>query len=125
MRWTRREFMGTTAGGLIGAEVAAAGGPLAAQAPPAGGGDSVTVGRYLATRLEQAGVRHYFVVPGDFNLVLLDQLLTNPRLEMIGCCNELNAGYAADGYARSNGVAALVVTYSVGGLSVVNAVACA
>jgi pyruvate decarboxylase len=124
-RLTRREFMGTTAAGLVGAGAVAADGPTEAPAPPAGRDRSVTVGGYLATRLEQAGVRHYFVVPGDFNLVLLDQLLTNPRLKMIGCCNELNAGYAADGYARSNGVAALVVTYSVGGLSAVNAVACA
>ncbi len=84
-----------------------------------------TVGGYLATRLEQAGIRHYFAVPGDFNLLLLDELLKNPRLKMIGCCNELNAGYAADGYARSNGIAALVVTYGVGGLSALNAVACA
>ena len=81
----------------------AAEGPLGVQALPAGGDGSVTVGGYLATRLEQAGVRHYFVVPGDFNLVLLDQLLTNPRLKMIGCCNELNAGYAADGYALQRG----------------------
>ncbi|MGP0063588.1 MAG: thiamine pyrophosphate-binding protein, partial [Isosphaeraceae bacterium] len=122
---TRREFMGTTTAGLIGAGVMEADGPIGAQALPAGRDGSVTVGGYLATRLEQAGVRHYFVVPGDFNLVLLDQLLTNPRIKMIGCCNELNAGYAADGYARSNGVAAFVVTYSVGGLSAVNAVACA
>ena len=84
-----------------------------------------SVGEYLARRLEQAGVRHYFTVPGDFNLVLLDQLLKNLRLQMIGCCNELNAGYAAEGYARSNGIGALVVTYSVGGLSALNAVACA
>ena len=90
----------------------------------AGTAGMVTVGDYLATRLEQAGLRHYFAVPGDFNLVLLDQLLTNPRLKMIGCCNELNAGYAADGYARSNGLAAVVLTYSVGGLSALNAVAC-
>ena len=83
----------------------------------------ISVGAYLATRLEQAGIRHYFGVPGDFNLVLLDQLLMNQNLKYIGCCNELNAGYAADGYARANGVAAVVVTYSVGGLSVVNAIA--
>ena len=89
------------------------------------GATGSTVGTYLASRLEQAGVRDYFVVPGDFNLILLDQILENPRLRMIGCCNELNAGYAADGYARSNGVAAMVVTYSVGGLSALNAVACA
>ena len=84
-----------------------------------------SVGEYLAHRLEHAGVRHYFTVPGDFNLVLLDQLLKNPRLQLIGCCNELNAGYAAEGYARANGIGALVVTYSVGGLSALNAVACA
>ncbi len=28
------------------------------------------------------------------------QLLTEARLTWVGCCNELNAGYAADGYAR-------------------------
>jgi pyruvate decarboxylase len=36
-----------------------------------------TVGEYLTRRLEQAGIWHYFTVPGDFNLVLLDQLLKN------------------------------------------------
>lgn len=83
-----------------------------------------TVGTYLAARLQQIGVRHYFVVPGDYNLVLLDQLLRNPALTMISCCNELNAGYAADGYSRaSGGPAVVVVTYSVGGLSALNAVA--
>jgi pyruvate decarboxylase len=56
-----------------------------------------SVGEYLAQRLEQAGLRHYFTVPGDFNLLLLDKLLKNSRLQMIGCCNELNAGYAAEG----------------------------
>ncbi len=82
-----------------------------------------TVGSYLATRLEQVGVGYYFAVPGDYNLVLLDELLKNKNLQMIGCCNELNAGYAADGYARANGVSAVVVTFSVGSLSVLNAVA--
>jgi pyruvate decarboxylase len=74
-------------------------------------------GEYLGRRPEQGGIRHYFTVPGDFNLVLFDQLLKNPRLQLIGYCDELNAGYAAEGYARSNGVGAFVVTYSVGGLS--------
>src|SRR6476646_2727637 len=132
---TRRNFLGTTA--IIGAagttilggqefkpvaNAAAAGAP---ESPAPSGATGSTVGTYLATRLEQVGVRDYFVVPGDFNLILLDQILENPRLRMIGCCNELNAGYAADGYARSNGVAAMVVTYSVGGLSALNAVTCA
>ena len=85
--------------------------------------NQVTVGNYLAQRLEEVGVRDYFAIPGDFNLSLLDELLKNPRLKMINCCNELNAGYAADGYAREKGVAALVLTFGVGGLSAVNAVA--
>ncbi|WOO43052.1 thiamine pyrophosphate-binding protein [Rubellicoccus peritrichatus] len=84
---------------------------------------TTTLGSYLATRLEQIGIRHYFAVPGDYNLVLLDQLLENENLEFIGCCNELNLGYACDGYARANGVAAGFVTFSVGGLSAINAIA--
>ena len=44
----------------------------------------------------------YFCVPGDFNMTLLDQLNANKDLRMINCCNELEAGYAADGYARAN-----------------------
>lgn len=83
----------------------------------------VTVGSYIASRLAEAGVKHYFAVPGDYNLILLDELLKNEDLTMISCCNELNAGYAADGYARANGVAAQVVTFSVGGLSALNAIA--
>ena len=56
-------------------------------------------------------------------MLLLDELLKNKNLQMISCCNELNGGYAADGYARAHGLAALVVTYSVGGLSAINAIA--
>jgi hypothetical protein len=40
-----------------------------------------TVGSYLAARLSQIGLRHHFAVAGDFNLVLLDQLLTNKELQ--------------------------------------------
>ena len=82
-----------------------------------------SVGQYLAKRLESIGIRHYFAIPGDYNLVLLDELLENKQLKPIYCCNELNAGYAADGYTRANGISALVVTYTVGGLSAINAIA--
>lgn len=82
-----------------------------------------TLGRHLANRLVQIGVTDVFSVPGDFNLTLLDHLIAEPGLNNIGCCNELNAGYAADGYARSRGVGACVVTFTVGGLSVLNAIA--
>ncbi|XP_042491657.1 pyruvate decarboxylase 2 [Macadamia integrifolia] len=82
-----------------------------------------TLGRHLARRLVQIGATDVFSVPGDFNLTLLDHLIAEPGLNLIGCCNELNAGYAADGFARCRGVGACVVTFTVGGLSVLNAVA--
>ncbi|OMO82848.1 hypothetical protein CCACVL1_11731 [Corchorus capsularis] len=85
--------------------------------------NDATLGRHLARRLVEIGVKDVFSVPGDFNLTLLDHLIAEPGLKNIGCCNELNAGYAADGYARSRGVGACVVTFSVGGLSIINAIA--
>jgi pyruvate decarboxylase len=82
-----------------------------------------TVGKYLAKRFEQIGLKHYFMVPGDYNLVLLDELLENENIEQIGCCNELNAAYAAEGYARVNGVGAVITTFNVGAYSALNGVA--
>ncbi|PYD62756.1 alpha-keto acid decarboxylase family protein [Gluconacetobacter entanii] len=81
-----------------------------------------TVGRYLGTRLAQIGLKHHFAVAGDYNLVLLDQLLATPDLKQVYCCNELNCGFSAEGYARANGAGAAVVTFSVGALSALNAI---
>lgn len=78
------------------------------------------MGDYLAERLAQVGVRHHFVVPGDYNLILLDKLQAHPDLKEVGCANELNCSLAAEGYARANGISACVVTYSVGALSAFN-----
>ncbi|XP_044318053.1 pyruvate decarboxylase 2-like [Triticum aestivum] len=82
-----------------------------------------TLGSHLARRLVEVGVSDVFAVPGDFNLTLLDHLIAEPGLRLVSCCNELNAGYAADGYARAKGVGACAVTFTVGGLSVLNAIA--
>ncbi|KAG6549534.1 hypothetical protein Mapa_008915 [Marchantia paleacea] len=87
------------------------------------GSSEATLGRHLARRLVEIGVKDIFAVPGDFNLLLLDHLIAEPELNLVGCCNELNAGYAADGYARRRGVGACCVTFTVGGLSVINAIA--
>lgn len=81
-----------------------------------------TVGSYLAARLSQIGLKHHFAVAGDYNLVLLDQLLTNKDLAQVYCSNELNCGFSAEGYARANGAGAAVVTFSVGALSAFNAI---
>ncbi|KAL4885132.1 thiamine diphosphate-binding protein [Aspergillus karnatakaensis] len=82
----------------------------------------VDVAEYLFRRLHQVGVRSVHGVPGDYNLAALDYLPAC-GLKWTGNCNELNAGYAADGYARVNGIAALVTTFGVGELSAINAIA--
>jgi pyruvate decarboxylase/indolepyruvate decarboxylase len=84
---------------------------------------NITVGDYLLLRLVQIGVKHIFGVPGDYNMEFLDRIVLNENLKWIGNCNELNAAYAADGYARINGIAALVTTFGVGELSAINGIA--
>jgi pyruvate decarboxylase len=81
-----------------------------------------TVGSYLASRLSQIGLKHHFAVAGDYNLALLDELLTNKEMTQVYCSNELNCGFSAEGYARAHGAAAAVVTFSVGALSALNAI---
>ncbi|KAG9284160.1 hypothetical protein G9A89_022934 [Geosiphon pyriformis] len=83
----------------------------------------IPIGSYLVGRLKEMGVGHVFGVPGDFNMEFLDVIEETDGVKWIGGCNELNAGYAADGYARINGIAALVTTFGVGELSTINAVA--
>jgi alpha-keto-acid decarboxylase len=87
------------------------------------GDGKYSIGNYLAGRLVEAGVDRVFGVPGDYTLALLDYLIAQPGLEWTGCANELNAGYAADGYARMRGIGALCTTFGVGELSAINAVA--
>ncbi|MEP6487775.1 alpha-keto acid decarboxylase family protein [Microcoleus vaginatus GB2-A3] len=82
-----------------------------------------TVGDYLLLRLVQVGIKHIFGVPGDYNMEFLDFIIKQENLKWIGNCNELNAAYAADGYARINGIAALVTTFGVGELSAINGIA--
>ncbi|UGT42135.1 thiamine pyrophosphate-dependent enzyme [Nocardia yamanashiensis] len=84
---------------------------------------SYVVGDYLLDRLHELGVTEIFGVPGDFNLQFLDHIVAHPNIEWVGSANELNAGYAADGYARLRGIGAVVTTYGVGELSAVNAIA--
>ncbi|CAD5181533.1 unnamed protein product [Musa acuminata subsp. malaccensis] len=113
----------TTANGVVGCPPAKPCCSVAPAAPTTAGPADATLGRHIARRLVQVGALDVFSVPGDFNLTLLDHLIAEPGLRLVGCCNELNAGYAADGYARARGVGACVVTFTVGGLSVLNAIA--
>jgi len=84
--------------------------------------ERMKIGDFLLRRLKEAGVRHLFGVPGDYNLELLQQLQDTGALKWVGTCSELNASYAADGYARLNGLGALLVTNGVGALSAINGI---
>ncbi len=55
----------------------------------------MSIGDFLLRRLEEAGIRHLFGVPGDYNLELLQQFEDNSQLSWVGTCSELNASYAA------------------------------
>ncbi len=78
---------------------------------------------YLIKKLEELGVNDFFGLPGDYNFNILYAVENNPNTNWIGCTNELNAGYAADGYARMRGYGAIITTYGVGELSAINAIA--
>ncbi|KAM0426354.1 hypothetical protein ACHAPT_008395 [Fusarium lateritium] len=84
--------------------------------------NEIDLAEYLFRRLHEAGARAVHGVPGDYNLTALDYL-EPAGLSWIGNCNELNAGYAADGYGRIKGIGALITTFGVGELSAINAIA--
>jgi indolepyruvate decarboxylase len=82
-----------------------------------------TVGRYLVDRLRQLGLEHLFSIAGDYSIDWLNRYVAPSDIKIIEEVNEVNAGYAADGYARLKGIGALCVTYSAGALCAVNAIA--
>lgn len=72
--------------------------------------------------LVDLAVADVFTVPGDLNQSFFT-ILAAEELNNEECCNELNTGYAVDGFARERDVGACVVLFTVGGLSVLNAIA--
>ena len=84
---------------------------------------SETVIQYILRRLNEIGVDDVFGVAGDYSFRVNDAIVEHPAINWIGCCNELNAGYAADGYARMRGVGAVCTTYGVGELAAMSAIA--
>lgn len=82
-----------------------------------------SVADYLLDRLAGCGISHLFGVPGDYNLQFLDNVISHAAVKWVGCANELNAAYAADGYARCKGAGAILTTFGVGELSALNGIA--
>lgn len=84
-------------------------------------GHAYNISQYLLHRLHELGSKHAFGVCGDVVLGFMNQIAKSSVMQ-INCCNELNAGYAADGYARIYGLGTVVTTYTVGSLSAINAI---
>src|SRR5580658_2484880 len=83
---------------------------------------AVSVADYIVERLAAEGIEHCFGVAGDYAFPMCNAVDGSAKVKWIGCSNELNASYAADGYARMRGAAMLVTTYGVGELSAINGV---
>src|SRR3954471_19253993 len=81
-----------------------------------------TVADYIVGRLAREGIAVCFGVAGDFAFKLCDAVARSEAVRWIGCSNELDAAYAADGYARVRGCSMLLTTYAVGELSALNGV---
>lgn len=84
-----------------------------------------SVAEFLIERMINAGIRHVPHVPGDYVLGFSKKLEDCRDIQLVGTCSEEGAGFAADAYARVNGIGAVCVTYNVGALKIANAVACA
>ncbi len=76
-----------------------------------------TVIQHVLSRLNDIGISDIFGVAGDYAFPIEDAICANRKFRYVGSCNELNAAYAADGYARIRGLSALTTTYGVGELS--------
>lgn len=83
---------------------------------------SPSVAEYTLARLSQLGIDKVFGVPGDYAFSIDDAVEKVEGLDWVSCANELNASYAADGYARIRGAAIMSTTYGVGELSALNGV---
>jgi len=85
---------------------------------------SPTVGSFLFDYIRAKGANHVFGIPGDFALPTF-RWLEKSGLGIITLTHEPSVGFAADGYARVHGFGVALVTYCVGGLNMLNSVACA
>ncbi len=81
---------------------------------------TTSVVSYALDRLADLGIGHVFGVPGDYSFPLNDAVEVHPRLQWVPSANELNAAYAADGYARRRGAGIVCTTFGVGELSALN-----
>jgi TPP-dependent 2-oxoacid decarboxylase len=83
-----------------------------------------TVGEFLFDYLYQQGIDTAFGIPGDFVLPTF-RYLEQSKIEIVTMTHEPSVGFAADCYARYKGLGMAIITYCVGGLNMLNSIACA
>ena len=66
---------------------------------------------YLIERLTEHGVERLFGVPAVFCAAVFDAAGRKAGFHTVVTNSDLEAGYAADGYGRINGLSALAVSY--------------
>ncbi len=81
-----------------------------------------TVADYILKRLSEQHVDTLFGVPAAYCAPLFDAAAAHGMTSVV-TASDLEAGYAADGYARTKGLGAASVAYGVGTLSMINAIA--
>lgn len=82
-----------------------------------------SVAEFLIERLENAGIKHIFGVPGDYILNFIKQISESDKIKFINTTDENHAGFAADAYARVQGIGCVCATYNVGALKLCNSIA--
>ena len=84
--------------------------------------NATTIPEFLVRRFKEQGIDQGFGIVGDFALRLFGHIV-DLGFPICVAADEQGAAFAADAYARLRGFGVCAVTYSVGGLKVVNATA--
>ncbi|MBM4780477.1 MAG: alpha-keto acid decarboxylase family protein [Archangiaceae bacterium] len=119
-RVSRRNFLQASALTLT-APQALASLPIGPLVTEAAAGATTTIAAYLHTRLAQHGGTTLFGVPG----ATCDPFFAAAKdagVDVVITSSDLEAGYAADGFARMKGLGVVSVTYGVGTMSLMTAI---
>ncbi|ORX81966.1 Thiamin diphosphate-binding protein [Anaeromyces robustus] len=81
------------------------------------------IGNYILNKLHSIGIKNIFGIPGDYVLDFVKSIEEYGDIKFINTCDENGAAVAADAYARLNKAGCLCITYGVGGLKTLNALA--